>query len=210
MKVTREQLQLYAVTDRSWLEGRTLEEVVEEAIQGGVTMVQLREKQASEEELLEEALRLKSICAKYQVPLLVDDNVEVCKRADLDGVHVGQDDMAVTRAREILGEGKIIGATAHNLEEAIKAQEMGADYLGSGAAFGTKTKKDARPIDREEYKKITSAVQIPVCAIGGINEENAQQLQGYGLSGIAVIAGIFGAKDIKKASESLRTIAKEL
>ncbi len=210
MKVTREQFQLYSVTDRSWLEGRTLEEVVEEAIQGGVTMVQLREKQASEEELLEEALRLKSICAKYQVPLLVDDNVEVCKRADLDGVHVGQDDMAVTRAREILGEGKIIGATAHNLEEAIKAQEMGADYLGSGAAFGTKTKKDARPIDREEYKKITSAVQIPVCAIGGINEENAQQLQGYGLSGIAVIAGIFGAKDIKKASESLRTIAKEL
>ncbi len=210
MKVTREQLQLYAVTDRSWLEGITIEEVVDEAIQGGVTLVQLRELQASEEELLEEALRLKSICAKYQVPLLVDDNVEVCKRADLDGVHVGQDDMAVTRAREILGEGKIIGATAHNLEEAIKAQEMGADYLGSGAAFGTKTKKDARPIDREEYKKITSAVQIPVCAIGGINEENAQQLQGYGLSGIAVIAGIFGAKDIKKASESLRTIAKEL
>lgn len=201
-----ELLRLYAVTDRRWLHGRTLEEVLEEALRGGVTMVQLREKGLPEEELYEEALRLKPLCRKYHVPLLVDDSVSVCRLADLDGVHVGQEDMAVTKAREILGPDKIIGATAHNIQEAVRAEAMGADYLGCGAAFSTDTKKDAHTIDRREYAAITSAVSIPVCAIGGITEKNAVQLRGYGLSGLAVVSGIFASPDITASCRSLRTV----
>ena len=196
MKTDRSLLRLYAVTDRTWLHGRTLEEVVEEALQGGVTLVQLREKEMDSEELLQEALRLKELCYRYHVPLLIDDNVEVCVRADADGVHVGQSDMAVQKARAILGPSKIIGATAHNVEEAVQAEKDGADYLGSGAAFGSATKKDARPIDRSEYKRITSSVHIPVCAIGGITEDNIHLLEGSGLSGVAVISGIFASGNI--------------
>lgn len=205
-----EYLCLYAVTDRRWLRGRTLEEVLEEALEGGVTMVQLREKNMSEEELYREALSLKPLCAAYGVPLLVDDSVEVCREADLDGVHVGQSDMAVPGAREILGPGKIIGATAHNVAEAIRAEEMGADYLGCGAAFGTSTKTDAHTIDLTAYKAITEAVHIPVCAIGGITEENALRLAGYGLSGIAVVSGIFASQDIAESCRILRRISGQL
>lgn len=205
-----EYLRLYAVTDRRWLCGRALEEVLEQALRGGVTMVQLREKNISEDDLYREALRLKPLCRKYRVPLLVDDSVAVCKRADLDGVHVGQSDTSVTTAREILGPGKIIGATAHNVAEAIQAEKMGADYLGCGAAFNTSTKKDAHTIDPAEYRAITEAVHIPVCAIGGISRENAGELKGYGLSGIAVVSGIFASKDITQTCRTLRRISGQL
>lgn len=205
-----EYLRLYAVTDRRWLRGRTLEEVLEEALEGGVTMVQLREKNMSEEDLYREALSLKPLCAAHNVPLLVDDSVKVCREADLDGVHVGQSDMTVTRAREILGPGKIIGATAHNVAEAIRAEGMGADYLGCGAAFGTSTKTDAHTIDLAAYKAITEAVHIPVCAIGGITEKNALRLAGYGLSGIAVVSGIFASQDIAESCRILRRISGQL
>lgn len=208
MKIKEEYLRLYAVTDRSWLHGRTLEDVVRQALRGGATMVQLRDKTLNEDLLYEEALQLKPVCAEYHVPLLVDDDVRVCLRADLDGVHVGQDDMAVSKAREILGPEKIIGATAHNVTEALHSERMGADYLGCGAAFGSATKKDAHAIDRNEYKAITRAVHIPVCAIGGINEENAAELHGYGLSGIAVIAGIFASEDITASCRHLREIVE--
>lgn len=203
MRMKAEYLRLYAVTDRSWLAGRTLENVLEQALAAGVTMVQLRDKALDEDQLYEEALRLKPLCAKYHVPLLVDDAVDVCRRADLDGVHVGQDDMAVPKAREILGPDKIIGATAHNVREAVEAEAMGADYLGCGAAFGSSTKKDAHNIVRSEYGAITKAVHIPVCAIGGINEKNAGELQGYGLSGIAVVSGIFASNDIAASCRRL-------
>lgn len=210
MKMKPEYLRLYAVTDRTWLHGRTLVDVVEQALRGGVTMVQLRDKALDSEQLYEEALKLKPVCRQYHVPLLVDDNVEVCHRADLDGVHVGQDDMAVTKAREILGPDKIIGATAHNVAEAVEAEKLGADYLGCGAAFGSATKKDAHAIDRTEYAAITKAVHIPVCAIGGINASNAAELAGYGLDGIAVIAGIFASQDIENSCIQLRRISGQL
>ena len=205
MNFEKSMLRLYAVTDRTWLNGRTLETVVEEALQAGVTMVQLREKSLSKEELLQEALRLKEVCHRYHGPLLIDDDVEICALADADGVHVGQSDMAIQKARQILGPSKIIGATAHNTEEAIQAERDGADYLGSGAAFGSSTKKDARPIDRSEYRRITSSVHIPVCAIGGITEDNIHLLEGSGLSGVAVISGIFASGNIGESCRHLLT-----
>jgi thiamine-phosphate diphosphorylase len=203
-------LRLYAVTDRSWLSGRRLEDVVEEALRAGVTMVQLREKEMRSEEVLSEALLLRDLCHHYQVPLLIDDDVFVCQKADADGVHIGQDDMKVKRAREILGPDKIIGATAHNVREALQAEADGADYLGCGAAFGTKTKKDAKPMDRNTYRDITSAVHIPVCAIGGISEDNIRELSGLGLDGVAVISGIFASGDIERSCRNLLAVIRDL
>lgn len=203
MKFKREMLRLYAVTDRTWLRGRSLAEVVEEALQAGATMVQLREKNLGDEGLLREAKELTALCHCYNVPLIVDDNIEVCREAGADGVHVGQSDMAAAKAREVLGPDAIIGVTAHNVSEAVKGEADGADYLGSGAAFGSATKKDAHAIDRESYRAITSAVRIPVCAIGGIDENNIGQLRGYGLAGVAVVSGIFASDDIGRSCRRL-------
>lgn len=210
MKFKADCLQLYAVTDRAWLKGRSLNEVVEEALRAGVTMVQLREKEMNSSDLLKEALELRELCHRYKVPLLIDDDVEVCRKADADGVHVGQSDMAVKKAREILGPDKIIGATAHNVKEALAAEADGADYLGCGAAFTTTTKKDAKPIDRSSYRDITSAVHIPVCAIGGITEDNIRELCGLGLSGVAVVSGIFASGDIETSCRNLLAVSRDL
>ena len=175
-EMEKSKLLLYAITDRKLLRGRSLEASVDAALQGGVTILQLREKNIEKEEFIKEALEIKDICIKHRVPLIINDNVEVCLQADADGVHLGQSDGSITEARKILGDNKIIGATAHNVEEAVKAFYEGADYLGVGAAFGSKTKLDAKPIDVNEYKNICAAVDIPVVAIGGINEENIQKL----------------------------------
>lgn len=210
MKFKDEMIRLYAVTDRAWLQGRTLEAVVEEALRGGVTMVQLREKAASDEQLLAEAKVLLPLCHAYKVPLLIDDNVRVCLEAGADGVHVGQQDMAVARARELLGPGRIIGATAHNVAEAVQAEQDGADYLGSGAAFGSRTKLDASTIDRSTYRDITASVHIPVCAIGGVNKDNITELQGYGLKGAAIVSGIFAAPDIEAVCRELLSKCRQL
>lgn len=208
-------LRLYAVTDRSWLgqngqKEQTLYEAVESALKGGVTMVQLREKTLPKEQILLEAKQLLPLCHSFHVPLIIDDDVDICLEAGADGVHVGQSDMAVTKAGAILGPDKIIGATAHNAAEAIKAEKDGADYLGCGAAFGSDTKKDAKSIDRKEYQKITAAVHIPVCAIGGINQDNILELQGYGLKGAAIVSGIFAAPDIEAACRELLEKARQL
>lgn len=205
MNCRPEDMLLYAVTDRAWLKGETLESQVEKALKGGATFVQLREKELDEAEFLEEAKKLKILCRKYQVPFVINDNVKIALAVDADGVHVGQSDMAIQKARQILGPSKIIGATAHNTEEAIQAERDGADYLGSGAAFGSSTKKDARPIDRSEYRRITSSVHIPVCAIGGITEDNIHLLEGSGLSGVAVISGIFASGNIGESCRHLLT-----
>jgi thiamine-phosphate diphosphorylase len=148
MKFDQQMLRLYAVTDRRWLSGRSLEDVVEEALAAGITMVQLREKHMDPEQFLKEACSLRVLCHRYHVPLLIDDSPEICLRSGADGVHVGQDDMSVQKARALLGPDKIIGATAHNVAEALMAERLGADYLGCGAAFGSHTKENARPIDR--------------------------------------------------------------
>ena len=202
----KKSLLLYAVTDRRWLkENQSLSDAVKEAVNGGATMIQLREKNMSDDELKKEALLIKDSC---NVPLIIDNNIEVCKAVGADGVHVGQDDMPVKEARKILGPDYIIGATAHNVSEAIQAEKDGADYLGVGAAFGSSTKNDAKKIvSLEEYKKITQAVSIPVVAIGGINDTNIMKLKGLGLSGVAVVSAIFAEDDIEKATREMLNMA---
>ena len=204
-------LLLYAVTDRSWLpEGETLEEQVEKCLKGGATCIQLREKQLSEEEFLEEARRMKAVCAKYHVPLLINDNVEIALAVDADGVHVGQSDMEALDVRAKLGPDKIIGVTAKTVEQALLAEKHGADYLGSGAVFGTSTKEDASKMDHQVLKQICQAVQIPVVAIGGITEENVAELAGKGICGVAVVSAIFAKKDIEAATRELKKRTEEM
>lgn len=210
MKLSPETLRLYAVTDRSWLNGRTLAEQVSEAIDGGATIIQLREKTLSEEEFLAQAKELALLCHSKNVPLIINDNVEIALASGADGVHVGQDDLACEKARALLGPDKIIGVSAHNPEEALAAYRQGADYLGCGAAFGSATKTDAHPITRETLQAVTAAVPIPVVAIGGITRENLNQLNGCGLAGAAVISAIFAQPDIKAAAEELYQMTGDL
>lgn len=210
MKISPDKLRLYAVTDRTWLGKESLEEAVEAALRGGVTILQLREKQAPHEELVKTAMRLKPLCRRYGVPLIINDDVEAALEADADGVHVGQEDMAVAEARRILGPEKIIGASAHNREEALEAQRQGADYLGSGAVFGSSTKKEATTLSREELTAVCRAVSIPVAAIGGITEENCLELAGTGVSGIAVVSALFAAADKEEAAARLRALAEKI
>lgn len=210
MKVKRESLCLYAITDRAWLKGDTLAHQVELAIQGGVTFVQLREKQKTGEELKALALEVQSVCRRYQIPFIINDDVELAREIDADGVHVGQADMAVEQARRILGPDKIIGATAKTVEQAQTAQAQGADYLGSGAVFGSTTKKDAIGMDKALLQQICESVNIPVVAIGGINAENILQLEGASIAGVAVVSGIFAAQDIAAASAELLAKSKIL
>ena len=210
MKISPDKLRLYAVTDRTWLGKESLEEAVEAALRGGVTILQLREKQAPHEELVKTAMRLKPLCRRYGVPLIINDDVEAALEADAAGVHVGQEDMAVAEARRILGPEKIIGASAHNREEALGAQRQGADYLGSGAVFGSSTKKDATTLSREELTAVCRAVSIPVAAIGGITEENCLELAGTGVSGIAVVSALFAAADKEEAAARLRALAEKI
>lgn len=202
-------LNLYAITDRSWLKN-TLEEDVEKAILGGATIIQLREKNIPDDKYIKRAESIKSVCDKYNIPLIINDNVSVALKVKAAGVHVGQGDTSVSDARKILGRDFIIGATAHNLEEAKIAQMQGADYLGVGAAFGSSTKKDAKPLTSlETYKEITSSISIPVVAIGGINDSNMDLLTGSGIAGVAIISGIFSALDIEKQANILSRKAKE-
>ena len=196
-------LRLYAVTDRSWLNGRTLASDAEKALIGGVTMLQLREKNMEFKELVRVALELKALCKKYNVPLIINDNVYAAKEADADGVHLGQNDMSPSEAREILGNDKIIGVTAKTVEQAKKAESDGADYLGSGAVFGTSTKHDAKKMEMGTLKNITTSVNIPVVAIGGITAENVSELAGTGIAGTAVVSGIFAMDDIENAAREL-------
>ena len=201
---------LYAITDRTWLGNNSLYEQVEDAIKGGATFIQLREKNLSYEKFLEEAKKIKEITDKYGVPFVINDNVEIAKEIDADGVHVGQSDTEAKRAREILGKDKIIGISAGNLKEAIDAEKNGADYIGIGAMFHTDTKSDATSVTFEEAKEITGKVNIPVVAIGGINSENILSLKGTGIDGVAVISAIFSHENIYDATHKLRKLVEEL
>ena len=204
MKCDKKDLLLYAVTDRHWLNGRTLYEVVKESLDGGVTFVQLREKTLDEGAFLEEAKELQKLCSEYKVPFVINDNVDIAIAMDADGVHVGQSDMEAGDVRAKLGPDKIIGVSAGNVEEAILAEKRGADYLGVGAVFPTGSKDDAIDVPHETLKAICDAVSIPVIAIGGISQQNVGELAGSGICGIAVISAIYAQKDIKKASEDLK------
>lgn len=210
MKCERKDMLLYAVTDRSWLNGETLYSQVEKALKGGVTFVQLREKNLDQAHFLEEAKEIKELCKKYHVPFVINDNVEIAAAIDADGVHVGQSDMEAGDVRAKLGSDKIIGVTAKTVEQALLAEERGADYLGVGAVFHTGSKADAKEISHETFKEICAAVKIPVVAIGGISKDNVMQLAGYGMDGIAVISGIFAQPDIEAAARDLKTMTSEM
>ena len=203
-------LLLYAVTDRHWLSGRTLFDVVKESLEGGVTFLQLREKNLDEEHFFEEAVELQELARKYNVPFVVNDNVDIALRMDADGVHVGQEDMAAKDVRALIGEDKILGVSAQTVEQAVLAEKQGADYLGVGAVFPTGSKSDAVDVSGETLKAICEAVSIPVIAIGGITEENVAELSGSGIVGIAVISAIYAKDDIRKAAGNLKQATIEM
>lgn len=204
MRFDKKDLLLYAVTDRSWLGGRTLYQDVEAAIKGGATFIQLREKNLDEAHFLEEAKEIKELCKKYQLPFVINDNVDIALAMDADGVHVGQSDMEAGAVREKLGPDKIIGVSAQTVEQALLAEQKGADYLGVGAVFPTGSKDDAVEVSHETLKAICEAVKIPVIAIGGISTGNVMELSGSGICGIAVISAIFAKPDIEAAAKELK------
>ena len=199
----KQALLLYGVTDRAWVGDKTFEEQIEDSLKGGVTCIQLREKSLKEDEFLEEAKIIKKLTKEYQIPLIINDNVELAERIGADGVHVGQSDMELTRAREILGADKIIGVTAKTVEQAQAAERAGADYLGSGAVFGSSTKTDAKPMELSLLQEICQSVTIPVVAIGGINHDNILKLKGCKIAGAAVVSGIFASEDIEEGTKEL-------
>ena len=210
MKCDKKDLLLYAVTDRHWLGDRTLYEVVKESLDGGATFIQLREKTLDEDTFLQEAKELQKLCKEYNVPFVINDNVDIAVEMDADGVHVGQSDMEAGDVRAKLGPDKIVGVSAGTVEEAVLAEKRGADYLGVGAVFPTGSKDDAIEVDHETLKAICEAVSIPVIAIGGITQENVSELAGSGICGIAVISAIYAQKDIKKATEELKKTTIEM
>lgn len=205
-----ESLLLYAVTDRHWLGERTLYDVVRESLDGGVTFLQLREKDLDDENFYKEAVELQAMAREYGVPFVVNDNVDIAVRMDADGVHVGQSDMEAGDVRALIGPDKILGVSAQTVEQALLAEKRGADYLGVGAVFPTGSKDDADDVSFETLRAICEAVSIPVVAIGGITAENTPQLAGSGICGIAVISAIYGQKDIYEATVSLKKVTEEM
>lgn len=211
MKLNGSQLRLYAVTDRAWAADEdALMDQIAAAIDGGAGIVQLREKHLDHDAFLKEAKRFVALCREKGALSIINDDVDIALAADADGVHVGQEDLAAGRAREVLGPDKIVGVSAHNVTEALAAQAAGADYLGVGAAFVTGTKTDAKPITRETIRAVTAAVDIPAVAIGGITRENLPQLSGCGLAGVAVVSALFAQPDVKAAARELLALSEEM
>lgn len=202
-------LAVYAVTDRYWLKDETLAQVVEKAVLGGTTFVQLREKNATDEEFLQLALDVQKVCKKYNVPFVINDNVELAAKIGADGVHVGQSDMNALDVRALVGPDKILGVSAQTVEQAVLAEKQGADYLGVGAVFSTNMKDDADYVPYETLKAICDAVTIPVVAIGGITADNMHELKGSGICGVSVISSIFGKEDITAAASELKAKVAE-
>ena len=214
MMHNRVDYRLYLVTDRNCLQQQTLEQAVEQAILGGVTLVQLREKAIASKAFYERALRIKAICHRYNVPLLINDRVDIALAVEADGVHIGQSDLPCGVVRQILGKDKIIGVSARTAQQAIQAQADGADYLGVGAMFATSTKQDAKTVSVETLNDIRQSVSIPIVAIGGINHttlpalQQALQAADTSIDGVAVVSAILGQKDVKLASEKLKEMIK--
>ena len=209
MKLDRNALLLYAVTDRSWLGEHTLTWQVERALEGGATMVQLREKHLPREEVRRQALELKALCARFRAPLIINDDVELALEVGADGVHLGQEDLEAGQARRLLGREMILGVSAHSVQQALAAQAAGADYLGVGAMFPTGTKTDASPLPIPVLRDICAAVDIPAVAIGGIGPDNLPLLKGSGAAGAAVVSALFAQPDIARAARTLSALARE-
>jgi thiamine-phosphate pyrophosphorylase len=210
LKVDKKCMQLYAVTDRAWTGSQTLVEQVEAALKGGITFLQLREKNLGYDDFLQEAIELKMLTDFYDVPFVINDNVEIAQACDADGVHVGQEDMPVEKVREMIGPDKILGVSAQNVEQAIAAEKAGADYLGIGSVFPTGTKKDAKPMTFETVQEICKSVSIPIVAIGGINKTNILELAGSGVDGVAVVSAIFAQSDITAATKELQELSAKM
>lgn len=210
MKCDKKAMLLYAVTDRAWVGKMSLYEQVEATLKNGATCIQLREKDLDEADFLKEAKDIAALCRKYNVPFIVNDNVEIAVACNADGIHVGQEDMEAADVRKRVGDKMIIGVSAHTVEEALKAQKHGADYLGLGAVFSTSTKTDVDVMSYETLKAICSAVDIPTVAIGGISKNNIMQLRGSGVDGVAVVSAIFGAEDPGAATAELLKASKEM
>lgn len=200
---------LYGVTDSAWLNGRTLEQCVAEALAGGATFIQLREKSATTAELVKLGEPLRNLCEQAGVPFVVDDDVEAARLLNADGVHVGQEDESCANARAALGPNKIVGVSVRTVEQALAAEAAGADYLGVGAVFGTPTKPEAAEVPLETVRAICEAVSIPAVAIGGLNERTISTLAGTGIAGAAVVSAIFAAEDIELATRRLRVLCEE-
>lgn len=210
MKCKEEYMRLYAVTDRMWTGRQTLLEQVEDALKGGVTCVQLREKELGEESFLQEAYEMKALCEKYGVPFFINDNVDIAIKCKADGIHVGQDDMEASNVRALVGEDMMIGVSVNCVEQALAAVAAGADCLGVGAMFSTATKLDADNVSFETLKEICNAVDIPVVAIGGISKENMMQLKGTDVDGVALVSAIFAAENIEEECRELRILSEAM
>ncbi len=210
MKCDEKMMRLYAVTDRKWTGRQSLYEQVEAALKGGVTIVQLREKDMTEDDFEREAIEIGKLCKRYNVPLIINDNVELAIRTGASGVHVGQEDMEAGSVREKIGQDMILGVSAHNVEEAKRAVSCGADYLGSGAVFGTATKTNVTPMKSETLRAICDAVEIPVVAIGGVDGDNLPLLKGTGVAGAAIVSAIFSADDIEQTCRHLLALSEEM
>ena len=214
MKFTKDEIRqgmtLYAVTDRSWLGERTLAQVVEDVLKGGATFLQLREKELDREAILAEAREIQAIAARYHVPFVINDSVDIALACDADGVHVGQTDLMGRDVRALIGPDKILGITANTVELAVAAERAGADYIGAGAVFGTTTKQNATNLSLDTLKAICQAVNIPVVAIGGINADNLPRLAGTGAAGAAVVSALFAQKDPEEAARRMRALADKM
>lgn len=215
MKYTKDEIRssmlLYAVTDRMWLKSvETLLDVCKDVLENGATFLQIREKDLNEADFEAEAQALKTLCAKYRVPFVVNDSVEIALDIDADGVHVGQSDIKGRDIRAMIGDEKILGISAGTVAEAVAAEKAGADYIGVGAVFGTSTKKDARNLSIEQLKEIKAAVSIPVVAIGGINASNLMELAGSNVDGVAVVSAIFAAENPGEATANLLKLSTEM
>ena len=210
MNLDKKAMLLYAVTDRAWLGNHTLEEQVEETVKAGATFVQLREKELGYEEFVAIAMKIKQVTDRYQIPFVINDNIEVAIAVGADGVHVGQSDMSAENVRALLGNDKILGVSVRTVEQALLAQEQGADYIGVGAVFSTSTKTDVDKISYDMIQAICNAVSIPVVAIGGINETNMMQLKGSGVDGVAVVSAIFAKEDITAATKQLLELSTKM
>lgn len=210
MKCDKKHMLLYAVTDRAWTGRQSLYEQVEAALKGGATCVQLREKELDEAAFLKEAVEIAKLCKSYNVPFFINDNVDIAVACHADGIHIGQDDMALADARRKVGGEMMIGVSVHSVKEALDAERNGADCLGVGAMFSTSTKADAKVLSWETLKEICSAVHIPVVAIGGIDEKNIMQLSGSGVDGVALVSAIFCADNIENACRKLRGLSEQM
>ena len=210
MRLDKNSLKLYAVTDRKWLKGNSLEEEVEKAVRAGVTMVQLREKHIGSDELVSLAKKIGAVVHRYNIPLIINDDIEAALASGADGVHVGQEDICASEARLRIGNSMILGVSARSAETAIEAERCGADYIGAGAVFSTSTKEDAKVMSFDELKRICDSVSIPVVAIGGITEDNIMELSGSGIAGTAVVSAIFAKDDVAASAAKLLTLTEKM